>query len=222
MFIFMWRDIRRKIGEKLTLFGRPRMLTCVYSGAVNVLCGCHAYVVATLFFTCVKFLSCWGTEWCLKMDVVVVFPFPLIFSPATHSMSGPGSVVGTATGYGLDGPGIESLWGARLSAPVQTSPGAYPAFCTMGTGFFPGVKSGRGVTLTPHPLLVPWSWKSRAISLLPLWAVRPVQILIACTRVHFAFTFTHSMACTRHVKRVGVVCMPRWLDPKILKTIRSV
>jgi hypothetical protein len=25
----------------------------------------------------------------------------------------------------------------------------------MGTGSFPGVKSGRGVTLTPHPLLVP-------------------------------------------------------------------
>jgi len=27
----------------------------------------------------------------------------------------------------------------------------------MGTGSFPMVKSGRGVTLTPHPLLVPWS-----------------------------------------------------------------
>ena len=27
--------------------------------------------------------------------------------------------------------------------------------CTMGTGSFPGVKSGRGVTLTPHPLLAP-------------------------------------------------------------------
>jgi len=27
----------------------------------------------------------------------------------------------------------------------------------MGTGSFPGVKSGLGVTLTPHPLLVPWS-----------------------------------------------------------------
>jgi hypothetical protein len=25
----------------------------------------------------------------------------------------------------------------------------------MGTVSFPGVKSGRGVTLTPHPLLVP-------------------------------------------------------------------
>jgi len=59
----------------------------------------------------------------------------------------------------------------------------------MGTRSFPGVKSGRGVTLTSHSLLVPWSWKSRAIPLLPLWAVRPVQSLSACTRVHFTFAF---------------------------------
>jgi hypothetical protein len=31
---------------------------------------------------------------------------------------------------------------------------------------------------------------SRAILLLPLWAVRPVQNHSACTRVHFTFTFT--------------------------------
>jgi len=69
----------------------------------------------------------------------------------------PGSVVNIATGYGLDGPGIESRWEARFSAPVQTGPGAHPASCTMGTGFIPGEMSGRGVTLTPQPLLVPWS-----------------------------------------------------------------
>jgi len=55
--------------------------------------------------------------------------------------------------------------GARFSTPVQTGPGAHPASCTVGTGSFPGVKSGRGVTLTTHPLLVPWSRKSRAIAL---------------------------------------------------------
>ena len=65
--------------------------------------------------------------------------------------SGPGSIVGIATGYGLNGPGIESRWGARFSAPLQTGPGAHPASYTMGTGSFPGVRSGRGVTLTPHP-----------------------------------------------------------------------
>ena len=34
---------------------------------------------------------------------------------------------------------------------------------------------------------MPWSRKSRAIHLLPLWAVRPVQSLSACTRVHFTY-----------------------------------
>ena len=77
--------------------------------------------------------------------------------------------------------------GTRFSAPVQTGPGAHPASCTVGTGSFSGVKSGRGVTMTPHLLLVPWSRKGRAISLLPLWAVRPVQRLSACTRVHVTF-----------------------------------
>jgi len=51
--------------------------------------------------------------------------------------------------------------GVRFSLPVQTGPGAHPASCTMDTGSFPEVKSGRGMTLTPHPLLVRWSSKGR-------------------------------------------------------------
>jgi hypothetical protein len=69
------------------------------------------------------------------------------------TLDGPGSVVGIANGYGLDSPGIESRWEARFSALVQTGPGAHPASCTMVTGSLPGVKSGRGVTLTPLPLV---------------------------------------------------------------------
>jgi hypothetical protein len=71
---------------------------------------------------------------------------------------GPGSSVSIATGYGPDGAGIiESQWGSRFSAPFQTGPGAHLASYTMGTGSSPGVESGRGMTLTPHPLLVPRS-----------------------------------------------------------------
>jgi hypothetical protein len=74
----------------------------------------------------------------------------------THYRGGPGSLFGIATGYGLDGPGIESRWReARFSAPVQTGTGAHLASCKMGTGSFPGVKSGRCVASTPHPLVVP-------------------------------------------------------------------
>ena len=70
---------------------------------------------------------------------------------------GLGSSVSITTGYGLNVPGIESPWGTRFSAPVQTGPGAHPASFAMGSWSFPGVKSGRGMTLTPHPLPVPWS-----------------------------------------------------------------
>jgi len=79
--------------------------------------------------------------------------------------------------------------GARYSAAVKTGPGAHPASRTLGTGSFPGINSGRGVTLIPQPLLVPWPWKRRAAPLLPLWAVRPVQSLSACTGVYFFLPF---------------------------------
>jgi len=58
--------------------------------------------------------------------------------------------------------------GTRFSA-LQTGPGALPASSKMGNGSFPGVKCGRGVLLTTHTLLVPRSWKSRAIPLHTLW-----------------------------------------------------
>jgi len=47
--------------------------------------------------------------------------------------------------------------GARFSAPVQTGLETHPASCTVDTGSFLGVRCSRGVTLTPHPLLVPRS-----------------------------------------------------------------
>jgi len=64
---------------------------------------------------------------------------------------------GIATAYGLDGPVIESRWGERNFAPVQTGPEDHTTSCTMGTGSLPGVRCCRGVTLTPHTLLVPRS-----------------------------------------------------------------
>jgi len=79
--------------------------------------------------------------------------------------------------------------GARFSSPVQTGLVPTQPPVQWVPGLSPGVKSGRGVTLTPHPLLMPWSRKSRAILLLPLWAVWPVQSLSACTRLHFTFYF---------------------------------
>jgi len=77
---------------------------------------------------------------------------------------------------------------ARFSAPVQTGPGAHPTSCTMGTGSFPGYKERPGRDADPSPLLVPWSRKSRAITLLSLWAVRHVQSLGACRVELYLYT----------------------------------
>ena len=85
------------------------------------------------------------------------------------SSRGPGSSVGIATELRA-GRSVDRIPVGRDFPPVQTGPGAHPASCTMGTGTFPGAKYVWGVLLTTYPLLVPWSWKSRAILLPTFWA----------------------------------------------------
>ena len=69
---------------------------------------------------------------------------------ALHSYSGRrDSSVGIATRYGMDGPGIETLWKRDFPHP-PVGLGAHPASYTMGTESFPGVKRlGRGAGRLP-------------------------------------------------------------------------
>ena len=81
----------------------------------------------------------------IRTRILISIVFPMIH----YSSCRPGSSVGIATGYRLDGPGSNPGVGeARYSAPVQTGPGSHPPSCT---GSFPGVKSGRDVMLTLQP-----------------------------------------------------------------------
>jgi len=81
-----------------------------------------------------------------------------------------------ATRYGLDGPGIESRWGANFSAPVHTGPGAHPA----GTGSFPGVmRREHGVDHPPH--LMSRLKKEQSYTSTPPLDLR------ACSEVNFTF-----------------------------------
>ena len=99
--------------------------------------------------------------------------------------SWPGSSVGIATEVRAGRSGIESQWGRNFPT-VQTVPGAHSTSYKMGTGSFPRVKCSRSVLLTSHPLLVPRSWKSRAIPLPTFWATPGLW------RDHFIFNWTKS------------------------------
>ena len=78
-----------------------------------------------------------------------------IYLFSTLAFEWAGSSVGIATGYGLDGPGIESRWGRDFPHLSRQALGP-PSLLYNGYRVFPGVKSGRGVALIPYPLLVPW------------------------------------------------------------------
>jgi len=59
----------------------------------------------------------------------------------------------------------------------------------------------------PSPPLVPWSRKSTAIPLLPLWAVWPVQSLSVCTTVHLT---THPLLVPWSRKSRAIPLLPLW------------
>jgi hypothetical protein len=78
----------------------------------------------------------------LPLSYIFVSFFPIFFSlyflVMTH-IRGRDSSVGIANRYGLDGPCIETRWGAIFSSPFQTDTMAHPAPYNMGVGSFPGV-----------------------------------------------------------------------------------
>jgi hypothetical protein len=60
---------------------------------------------------------------------------------ASTCFCGPGSVVGIATGYGLDSPG-SNAGGGEIFRTCPDQPWGPSTSCTMGAGSSPGVKSG--------------------------------------------------------------------------------
>jgi hypothetical protein len=65
--------------------------------------------------------------------------------------SGPGSVVGIATAYGLDGPEIETQCGGEIFRTCPDRPWGPPRLLYNGYRVFPGGKVRRGRDADPSP-----------------------------------------------------------------------
>ena len=70
---------------------------------------------------------------------------------------GPRSVVGVATELRAGRSGDRITVGGEIFRTCPDRPWGPPSLLYNGYRVFPGVKRGRGVSLTPHPLLMPWS-----------------------------------------------------------------
>jgi hypothetical protein len=80
------------------------------------------------------------------------------FNSGVKGLSGPGSSVGIATGYGLDDPGIESRGGGgQMFGTCPDRPWGPPSLLYNGYRVFPGGRKRPGRDVDPSPLLVPWS-----------------------------------------------------------------
>jgi hypothetical protein len=61
-------------------------------------------------------------------------------------------VVGKATRYGQDGPGIESRWGLDFPPPSRPALGPIQPRMLWVPGLIPGDEAAGGVALTTHPI----------------------------------------------------------------------
>jgi hypothetical protein len=131
-----------------TQLGRKTRAGCTWSCSVTIVCH-SASVPRSVCVVNIAKCDCSNSCMCVCPSTFQFWNIFVCTALYIHIYVGRDSVVGIATRYELDGPGIESR-GARFSAPVQTGPGAYPAFCTMGTGSFPWLKRpGCGVDHPP-------------------------------------------------------------------------
>jgi hypothetical protein len=103
---------------------------------------------------------------------------------------GPGSVVGRAANYGLDGPGIESRWRGEILGTCPDRPWRQLSLLYNEHRVFPWGKERPGRDAVPSPPSSAVCLDSVELYLYsPSGLYGPVQSLSVCTRVTLTFTF---------------------------------
>ena len=90
------------------------VVVCVKLCACGVFkcCACGVCVCVFGVCVCVVYVCVYVCVWCVYTELCQLYRFCLkYFSVSSCLKCGPCSSVDIATGYGLDGPGIESRWG---------------------------------------------------------------------------------------------------------------
>jgi hypothetical protein len=135
----------------------------------------HSYCRFTLQIAMLFSVMSFSSAWMLCFFFFLYFAIlPLNYSSHIFFYVGWDSVGCIATGYGLDGPEIESRKG-RIFCPIHTGPGAHSASYKMSTGLFPGIKRpGRDVN---HPHSTSAEAKERIDLYLYFFSVPSCQII---------------------------------------------
>jgi hypothetical protein len=110
-------------------------------------------------------------------------------------------VVGTATRYGMDGPGIESWWGRDF--PHLSRPALGPTQSSI--QWVPRLSRGKAAGAWPWP---PTTSNAEVIERVELYIYSPLLAFMACDRVIFTFTCSVVTACCGLLgenRRFGVV-----------------
>jgi hypothetical protein len=154
-FVLLWSEVRHGevLADKSVMYIRVTVLFITFiqypSGFILYHCiyGC---MFCVLLFNCVNYvylllcyifllLCIFIIVMCsfVSLNILILCMFRSVYCLCVNvycitATVGRDSSVGIATPYGLDSPGIESLW-RRDPAPFQTWPGAHPASYTIGT-----------------------------------------------------------------------------------------
>jgi hypothetical protein len=104
----------------------PRNVSCLLKEKVDGTCLKYIVVAHSTLYSLPRLCQCYRTVRNKNLhsntpDVTVTFNWEVQKALFTSIVRGPDSTVGTATGYGLDIPGIESRWGRdypHLSRPA--------------------------------------------------------------------------------------------------------